>query len=93
MLRALVAHYGAETARPVSWHEKSWHLDEHAGGGYIAVPSLGTSDGFWPMPSTPIGHVYWAGTETAHDHPGYLDGAIESGQRAAREIQSAVSMR
>jgi monoamine oxidase len=30
--------------------------------------------------------VHWAGTETASAWAGYMDGAIESGQRAAAEV-------
>lgn len=93
ILGPLAAHYGPPAATPVSWHEKAWHRDEHAGGGYIAVPLLGTTEGFPPMASPPFGHVHWAGSETARDHPGYLDGAIESGQRAAREVAEALPPR
>jgi monoamine oxidase len=34
----------------------------------------------------PVGRVHWAGTETATRWPGYIDGAVESGERAAREV-------
>jgi len=36
----------------------------------------------------PTGRLFWAGTETAVEWNGYLDGAIESGQRAAREVRA-----
>lgn len=91
LLDRLVAHLGPEVADPVSWHEKAWHRDEHAGGGYMALPLAGIADGLLPVPSTPIGRVHWAGTETAREHPGYLDGAIESGSRVAHEVAAALS--
>ena len=34
----------------------------------------------------PIGALHLAGAETATRWSGYLDGAVESGERAAREI-------
>jgi hypothetical protein len=34
----------------------------------------------------PSGRIHWAGTETATIWNGYMDGAIQSGQRAAREV-------
>jgi monoamine oxidase len=34
----------------------------------------------------PIGRLHWAGSETATEWFGYMEGAIESGQRAAREV-------
>ena len=35
----------------------------------------------------PQGRIYFAGTETSTAWPGYFNGAIESGQRAAREVK------
>jgi monoamine oxidase len=34
----------------------------------------------------PIGRLHWAGTETATRWMGYMDGAIQSGKRAAAEV-------
>lgn len=34
----------------------------------------------------PVGRVYFAGTETACVWTGYMDGAVEAGERAARQI-------
>lgn len=93
VLGPLVAHVGPQVCDPASWHEKSWHLDEFAGGGYLALPQAGTTEGFVPMASAPLGAVHWGGTETAVEHPGYLDGAIESGERVAREVIAALSRR
>lgn len=90
ILRPLSGLLGSAVLDPVGWHEKAWHRDEFAGGGYLALPEPATVDGFYPMSSTPVGHVHWAGTETANDHPGYLDGAIEAGERAAVEVASAL---
>ena len=38
----------------------------------------------------PVGRVHWAGTETAKAWNGYMDGAVESGQRAAKGVLSAL---
>jgi len=38
-----------------------------------------------------IGDIHWAGSETASDHPGYLDGAIEAGERATTEVIEALA--
>jgi hypothetical protein len=40
---------------------------------------------------TPIDLLHWAGTETATRWSGYMDGAVESGQRAAAEVVAALS--
>lgn len=90
VLGSLAEHVGAEVLEPADWHEKSWQLDEYAGGGYMALPDIGITEVVVPMPSAPVGDIHWAGTETASGHPGYLDGAIEAGTRAAREVTNAL---
>lgn len=90
VLAPLVAHIGPEVLHPADWHEKSWHLDEFAGGGYVALPVPGTTEGFAPMPCAPVGDIHWGGAETAGGHPGYLDGAIEAGLRVAAEVIAAL---
>ncbi|KAA0021391.1 FAD-dependent oxidoreductase [Antrihabitans cavernicola] len=43
------------------------------------------------MPSDPIDDaIFWAGAETACEHAGYIEGAIESGERAARQVLEAM---
>ncbi|TQK68610.1 NAD(P)/FAD-dependent oxidoreductase [Nocardioides sp. SLBN-35] len=90
ILDALAPHLGEEVRRPAGWHEKSWHLDEHAGGGYIALPLPGTTVA-WPTATPALGGLHWAGAESAEEHPGYLDGAVESGLRVAAEVLDELS--
>ncbi|MGV9801744.1 flavin monoamine oxidase family protein [Mycobacterium sp. NPDC003449] len=90
VLDALARRVGPEVLEPAGWHEKSWHRDENVGGGYIALPCPGTTEGLLPVASAAVGDIHWAGSETAAHHPGYLDGAIESGIRAASEVSEAV---
>ncbi len=92
LLRRLVPHLGSEVLAPASWHERAWHRDEHVGGGYVAMPLPGRTAGIAPLPIAPAGPVHWAGSETAAGHPGYLDGAIEAGQRAAGEVVAAADL-
>ncbi|MBL1078845.1 FAD-dependent oxidoreductase [Nocardia sp. 2] len=90
VLDAIARHLGPEVSKPVSWHEKSWQLDEYVGGGYTALADPGVTAGLPPVLSTPVGDIHWAGTERAQDHAGYFEGAIESGTRAAREVTRAL---
>jgi len=91
LLRRLEPHLGAAVSAPVSWHEKSWHLDSFVGGGYVALPEPGTRDGFFPIDHRPCGAIHWAGTEMATEHAGYIEGAIESGARTAGEVLATLS--
>jgi len=91
LLRQLAPYLGDAIEWPASWHEKAWHLDVFAGGGYTALPVPGTSEGFYPMAAMPTGRIHWAGTETASEHAGYIEGAIEAGNRAAREAAKTIT--
>lgn len=91
LLTPLADHLGPELLEPADWQEKSWHRDEFAGGGYLAMPAPGSTAGLLPVDSAPIGDLHWAGTETAEEHPGYLEGALCSGARAAAEVIAALA--
>lgn len=39
---------------------------------------------------TPVNRLHFAGTEAATEWPGYMEGAIQSGERAAREVSSHI---
>jgi monoamine oxidase len=38
----------------------------------------------------PIGRIHWAGTETATVWTGYMEGALQSGERASAEVLRAM---
>jgi monoamine oxidase len=38
----------------------------------------------------PAGRIHWAGTETSTFWNGYMDGAVRSGERAAKEVLAAL---
>ncbi|MCV7082954.1 FAD-dependent oxidoreductase, partial [Mycolicibacterium insubricum] len=59
----------------------------NVGVAYAPAPAAGTG----PSASTaPMCPAVRAGTETATEHPGYLEGAIQSGLRVAAEIIEAL---
>jgi monoamine oxidase len=45
---------------------------------------------YGPALRAPIGRLHWAGTETATIWNGYMDGAIQSGERAANEVRAVL---
>lgn len=86
LLSRLVPFLGRQVLKPADWLEKAWHTDEYCGGGYMAYPLVGTTNSSLPVPHAPTGNIHWAGTESAQEHPGYIEGAIQSGERAAAEV-------
>lgn len=55
LLGRLARQLGPEVTDPLEWHEKAWHLDEHVGGGYLALPLPGAEDAIVPMLHKPAG--------------------------------------
>jgi monoamine oxidase len=78
--------FGDRAKKPIRYVDKAWANDEHARGCYVALMPTGGWTSFGTALRAPVGRIHWAGTETATRWNGYMDGAIESGERAAREV-------
>ena len=63
-----------------------WIAEPWSTGCYVGLPRPGTLTAIGEALRTPCGRVHWAGTETAVEGCGYIDGAVESGERAATEL-------
>lgn len=63
----------------------AWHRDRWAGGSYAAF-GPGQVTRFWGLLGRPAGRVVFAGEHTSTRAQGYLEGAVESGERAARQV-------
>jgi monoamine oxidase len=86
VLANLVQLLGARAGRPEQFIEKSWAEEEWSRGCYEGYTPPGVLTAFGPALREPIGPIHWAGTETATKWCGYIDGALQSGERAAREV-------
>lgn len=83
--------FGPEAARPTQYVEKDWSADPWSGGCPVGALPPGAMTGAGGGWRAPIGVLHWAGTETATEWAGYMEGAVESGERAAREVLSALA--
>jgi monoamine oxidase len=86
VLEELARFFGPEAAQPVAFVEKNWLEDPWSRGCYVGVMGPGTMTAWGPALREPCGRIHWAGTETATEWMGYIEGAIQSGQRAADEV-------
>ncbi|XP_071799138.1 amine oxidase [flavin-containing] B-like isoform X2 [Asterias amurensis] len=79
---------GAEEAlHPINYKEKNWMNEQYSGGCYTSTYGPGVLTQLGKELRKPFGRLYFAGTETATHWAGYMEGAIQAGERAAREIQ------
>jgi monoamine oxidase len=90
VLDALAGYFGERARRVEDFVAQDWQKEPWTRGCYGAHLPPGAWTQFGPALRAPIGPIHWAGTETAVVWSGYMDGAIESGERAAREVQLAL---
>ncbi|MBX3191857.1 MAG: FAD-dependent oxidoreductase [Labilithrix sp.] len=86
VLAALVRAFGERARAPAEYVEHDWNAEEWSGGCPVATMPSGAMAACAQELRAPTGRIHWAGTETALASPGYLEGAIEAGERAAKEI-------
>jgi monoamine oxidase len=78
--------FGDAALDPVDYLDHCWSLEPFAPGGPTAAVPPGSWTRFGPWLRRPVGPVHWAGTETADEWTGFMDGAVRSGRRAAAEV-------
>lgn len=82
--------FGPAAARPEGYVERRWAEEEFTRGCYGAHLPPGGWTSYGRALRTPVGPIHWAGTETATEWSGYMDGAVQSGERAAAEALAAL---
>jgi monoamine oxidase len=93
ILRGFARLFGERALRAERYLEQDWAAERWSGGG----PHCNFGTGGWttsgPALRSPCGRIHWAGSETATEWSGYMEGAVRSGERAAREVIEALDER
>jgi monoamine oxidase len=89
VLSVFIEQFGERAASPLDYCEVDWSSDPWSTGCVASLPP-GT---FAPASAwrAPHGRIHFAGTESADEWPGYMEGAIEAGERAAAEVLATTS--
>jgi monoamine oxidase len=82
--------YGPRARHPERYVEQDWSREPWTGGAPIFYMPPGTWTGYGAALRQPVGPIHWAGSETSEVWPGYMDGAVRSGERAAAEVLAAL---
>lgn len=77
--------YNYVEAREAIWMPEPWSR-----GAPCPVPGPGDWERLGPSLRVPFGNVHFVGTETAFLWKGYMEGAVASGERGAREVSEAL---
>ena len=79
---------GAGTDPVTAWRQFRWETDVWSRGGYAAFdPSFDPTLRGWL--AQPFGRLFFAGEHTSIRWHGYMNGAVESGRRAAAEVAAS----
>jgi monoamine oxidase len=90
VIQELVRYFGPQAAKYTGYVEKDWALDPWSTGCITPLtPGLLSVGG--PALREPVGPIHWAGTETSEIWCGFMDGAVRSGERAAKEVLAALA--
>lgn len=89
VLSCLARLFGPRALEVVRFEEVDWSAEPWTRGCYGAHLPPGVWTKFGPVLRQPVGPLHFAGSETALRWPAYMDGAVESGERAATEIMAA----
>lgn len=90
VVEAFTRFFGPQAATPTRYIEKDWSAEEWTRGCYGGHLPPGVWTQFGPALARPVGPLHWAGSETGTHWSGYIDGAVESGERAAAEVITAL---
>ena len=78
--------FGPQAATPLAHTDKDWSKETWTGGCPIAIAGPEVLSQYGEALRAPIGRIHWAGTETATKWTGFMEGALQSGDRVAAEV-------
>ncbi len=90
VLKNFTDYFGPLAANPTSFHVSDWQEEPWTRGCPVCFTAPGVLLDYGTAIREPAGRIHWAGTETATFWNGYMDGAVRSGERAAREVLAAL---
>jgi monoamine oxidase len=86
VLGEFVSFFGDEARSPKDFFETRWTTEQWTRGCPVGIAGPGTLLAYGDQMRQPVGAIHWAGTETSTYWNGYMDGAVRSGERAAKEV-------
>jgi monoamine oxidase len=89
-LACFVRYFGKQAANPTGYIEMNWSEEPWTRGCYVGFTPPGVLTDYGPWIKQPFGRIHWAGAETSDYWNGYMDGAVRSGERAAKEVLAEI---
>jgi monoamine oxidase len=89
-IESYVRFFGEKARNPREVFDYAWDNDTIARGAPIGFTPPGVLLSYGEALRRPVGPIHWAGTETATVWNGYMDGAVQSGERVAEEVLASL---
>jgi monoamine oxidase len=89
VLGCFARYFGPQALAPREYVERDWMAEEFTRGCYGAHFTPGVWTAYGPALRAPVGRIHWAGAETSPIWNGYMEGAVRSGEDAARAVLGA----
>lgn len=92
LLECLSRYFGGQkiSTHLIEYAEKDWNVEPYSGGCPCHNATTGSMGDFVDGLRKPYKNIHFAGTETASQWMGYMDGAVDAGRRAASEVLVAL---
>ncbi|MET7450610.1 FAD-dependent oxidoreductase [Streptomyces sp. NPDC005574] len=90
VLKDYATYFGDKARSPTSFVLQRWDNERFSRGGPVAFAPPGVLTEYGPALREPVGGIHWAGTETSTYWNGFMDGAVRSGERVAKEVLAAL---
>lgn len=86
VIGTLTRLFGPKASNPIEYREQDWSTEIWTRGCPTSTMAPGALTACAPALRQACGRIHWAGTESAMVWTGYMEGAIEAGERAAGEV-------
>jgi monoamine oxidase len=88
VLGSFARYFGPKAKNAIDYIDMDWMKEPWSRGCYVGIMPPGVMLSYGRTLRPPVGRVHWAGTETAIQGAGYMEGAVRSGERAAVEVMA-----
>jgi monoamine oxidase len=85
-LESLARYFGAKALSPRAYVDRVWARETYTRGAYGSFNPPGVLTSLGPAVAGPVGLLHFAGADFSAQWPGYMDGAVRSGEQVAKEV-------